>query len=334
MQDLISIIMPVKNTSAYLEACLNSVLQQSEPNWELIAVDDHSTDDSKAILHKYAANDARIKVLENTAKGIIPALQLAYNKSSGEFITRMDSDDIMVPEKLATQKQQLLQHGNNHIALGLVKYFSDNEMGEGYLKYENWLNELTKNGSNFSDIYKECVIASPCWMVYKTDFEKCGGFDSNIYPEDYDLTFRFYKNGLKCLPSNQLLHLWRDYPERTSRNHEHYAYNSFIELKVHHFLNIDYRINKKLLVWGAGRKGKKVAELLQQSNIPFTWICDNPKKIGKEIYGQQMIAYNTITDFSLYQSIITIANPKAQQEVKALFAQQHLLLGKNFFFFC
>lgn len=334
MQDLISIIMPVKNTSAYLEACLNSVLQQSEPNWELIAVDDHSTDDSKAILHKYAANDARIKVLENTAKGIIPALQLAYKKSSGEFITRMDSDDIMVPEKLATQKQQLLQHGNNHIALGLVKYFSDNEMGEGYLKYENWLNELTKNGSNFSDIYKECVIASPCWMVYKTDFEKCGGFDSNIYPEDYDLTFRFYKNGLKCLPSNQLLHLWRDYPERTSRNHEHYAYNSFIELKVHHFLNIDYRINKKLLVWGAGRKGKKVAELLQQSNIPFTWICDNPKKIGKEIYGQQMIAYNTITDFSLYQSIITIANPKAQQEVKALFVQQHLLLGKNFFFFC
>src|SRR5690606_32129080 len=117
MQGLVSIIMPVKNTSAYLEACLNSVLQQSEPNWELIAVDDHSTDDSKAILHKYAANDARIKVLENTAKGIIPALQLAYSKSSGECITRMDSDDIMVPEKLATQKQQLLQHGNNHIAL-------------------------------------------------------------------------------------------------------------------------------------------------------------------------------------------------------------------------
>src|SRR5690606_1202495 len=249
---MVSIIMPVKNTSVYLLECIQSIINQTNKNWELIAVDDHSTDDSKAILHKYAANDARIKVLENTAKGIIPALQLAYSKSSGEFITRMDSDDIMVPEKLATQKQQLLQHGNNHIALGLVKYFSDNEMGEGYLKYENWLNELTKNGSNFSDIYKECVIASPCWMVYKTDFEKCGGFDSNIYPEDYDLTFRFYKNGLKCLPSNQLLHLWRDYPERTSRNHEHYAYNSFIELKVHHFLNIDYRINKKLLVWGAG----------------------------------------------------------------------------------
>ena len=113
--------MPVKNTSAYLEACLNSVLQQSEPNWELIAVDDHSTDDSKAILNEFAAKDPRIKVLENSKKGIISALQLAYSKSSGKFITRMDSDDIMIPEKLATQKQQLLQHGNNHIALGLVK---------------------------------------------------------------------------------------------------------------------------------------------------------------------------------------------------------------------
>ncbi len=231
-------------------------------------------------------------------------------------------------------KNQLLHYGKKHIAIGLVNYFSDLSLGDGYTRYEEWLNNLTKKGTNFNDIYKECVIASPCWMVYKEDFESCEGFNSNIYPEDYDLAFRFYKNKLKCIPSTKVLHYWRDYPERTSRNDKNYADSSFINLKTHHFINIDYKQQQPLILWGAGKKGKKVAELLLNTSIPFVWICDNPKKIGKEIYGQQMIDYKTINDFNLYQSIITIANPVAQQEVRSLLTKQNLTLGKDFFFFC
>lgn len=330
----ISILMPVKNTSPYLSECIESIINQTEKNWELIAVNDHSTDNSKEILLSFAKQDERIKVWDNTGKGIIDALQLAYSKSVGTFITRMDSDDAMTPEKLATQKAQLLQYGKNHIALGLVKYFSEKTIGEGFEKYEEWLNSLTIKGTNFTDIYKECVIASPCWMVFKEDFENCEAFNSTIYPEDYDLAFRFYKNNLKCIPSNKILHYWRDYPERTSRNDKNYADSSFIELKVYHFLRIDINPTKKTLLWGAGKKGKKVAELLLNANIPFVWICDNPKKIGKEIYGQQMIDYKIIEDFNHYQSIITIANPLAQQEVKTLFVNQNLKKGIDYFFFC
>ncbi|MCW8896721.1 MAG: glycosyltransferase [Flavobacteriales bacterium] len=330
---MISIIMPVKNTSLYLSECLNSIINQTEKNWELIAVNDHSTDNSKEILASFANQDNRIKVWDNTGNGIIDALQLAYSKSSGTFITRMDSDDIMALEKLSSLKNQLLQYGKKHITIGLVNYFSDLPLGDGYTRYEEWLNSLTKTGTNFTDIYKECVIASPCWMVYREDFESCGAFNSSIYPEDYDLAFRFYKNKLKCIPSTKVLHYWRDYPERTSRNDENYADSSFINLKTHHFINIDYK-QQPLILWGAGKKGKKVAELLLNANIPFIWICDNPKKIGKEIYGQQMIDYKNIENFNLYQSIITIANPIVQQEVKTLLTKQNLTLGKDFFFFC
>lgn len=333
-KEKISIIMPVKNTSLFLPECIHSIINQTEKNWELIAINDHSTDNSKEILTSFEKQDERIKVWDNTGNGIIDALQLAYSKSGGTFITRMDSDDAMAPEKLATQKEQLLQYGKNHIALGLVEYFSDHPLGDGYTRYEKWLNSLTQKGTNFTDIYKECVIASPCWMLYKEDFESCGGFNSTIYPEDYDLAFRYYKNKLKCIPSTKVLHYWRDYPERTSRNDKNYADSSFIELKVFHFLTIDINPTKKTLLWGAGKKGKKVAELLLNANIPFIWICDNPKKIGKEIYGQQMIDYKNINDFNLYQSIITIANPIAQQEVKTLLVNQNLTQGKDFFFFC
>lgn len=331
---MISILMPFKNTSLFLHECINSILNQSETNWELIAVNDHSTDNSKDILVAFANKDNRIKVIDNTGNGIIDALQLAYSKSSGNFITRMDSDDVMAKTKLEIQKKQLLQHGKKHIALGLVNYFSEIPLGDGYKRYEKWLNELTIKGNNFSDIYKECVIASPCWMVHREDFEKCGEFNSSMYPEDYDLAFRFYKNKLTCIPSNKILHYWRDYPERTSRNDIHYADSSFINIKLNHFLTIDYNNTKKLIVWGAGDKGKRVAQHLIEKNIPFDWICDNPKKIGKHIYNQLMLDYKIVQDYSKHQSIITVANTDFQQEIKVFLAKRSLLQGKDYFFFC
>jgi len=334
MNEKISIIMPVKNTAHFLSETISSILNQTEKNWELIAVNDHSTDNSKDVLTSFAQNDKRIKVIDNKGNGIIDALQLGYVFSNGNFITRMDSDDIMSPNKLETQKNQLLQFGKNHIALGLVKYFSNAPLGDGYKKYETWLNKLTNKGLNFSDIYKECVIASPCWMVFREDFDKCGGFNSSIYPEDYDLTFRFYKNKLICIPSQEILHYWRDYPERTSRNDVHYADSSFINIKLNHFLTIDYNNTKKLIIWGAGKKGKKIAQQLIEKKIPFDWICDNPKKIGKHIYNQLMLDYKTVDDYINYQSIITVANSDFQKDIKKFLGKMNLLQGRDFFFFC
>ena len=332
--ELVSIVMPVKNTSLFLRECLNSILQQSYINWELLAVNDQSTDDSFQILSDFSQKDNRVKVFNNDGYGIIDALKLAYKKSKGEFITRMDSDDVMTSDKLKLMVKDLKTNGKGKIALGLVKYISTHEIGEGYQKYQDWLNALTLKGDNFSEIYKECVIPSPCWMVYREDFERCGAFNSNVYPEDYDLTFRFYQYGLKCLPSDNLLHFWRDYSERTSRNHEHYAYNAFLELKLDYFLKLHYDDTKNLVIWGAGKKGKKVAELLLYSKVEFQWICDNPKKIGKDIYNQKMLPFTALDNIDNTQSIITVASPKAQEEIRAYLTKRSQISMRDYFFFC
>lgn len=332
--DLISIVMPVKNTSLFLEECLNSILNQTYTHWELLAVNDHSTDNSFDILHNYSEKDNRIKVFDNDGKGIIDALSLAYKKSSGELITRMDSDDIMQLQKLELMHADLKQNGKGNIALGLVKYFSEEQLGEGFSKYESWLNTLTKKGNNFFEIYKECVVPSPCWMVWREDFDKCGGFNSDVYPEDYDLVFRFYRCGLKCLSSNNLLHLWRDYPTRTSRTDQHYADSSFIEIKTNYFLKLHYDSSRNLVVWGAGKKGKFVAELLLKNDIPFQWICDNPKKIGKDIYNQKMLPFTALDEIENAQSIVTVASPSAKKEIENYFSDRKQLPMKDYYFFC
>lgn len=331
---LISILIPFKNTSKFIPECIDSIKNQTYTNWELIIIDDGSTDSSYQIVNDYAKQDKRIKLYKNPNSGIITALRFALEKSSGMFITRMDSDDIMPPKKLEILLHNLLQHGKKHVATGLVKYFSEDGISDGYRSYERWLNQLTRTGSNYSEIYKECVIPSPCWMIYKTDLLDCDAFNLNDYPEDYDLAFRFYREQYAVIPCDQVLHLWRDYRNRTSRTHEHYAQNYFLEIKLKYFLELDYNINRPLVIWGAGNKGKTITKLLIEKNIEFFWICNNPKKIGKHIYNKELFSFNYLKEIDNAQSILTVANKKSQQAIRTFFNSINKHEMKDYFFFC
>ncbi len=317
MKPLVSILMPVKNAMPYLVECLDSICAQSYDQWELIAINDGSDDDSRDILMQYAQRDDRIRTSDNDGAGIIPALQLAYRLCRGSLITRMDADDIMSPNKLEVMAASLMDR-QQVIAVGQVEYFStDGVLGDGYRQYQDWLNRLTAIGNNFSDIYKECVIPSPCWMMHRVDLDAIGGFQSDRYPEDYDLAFRMYRSGYSVCSCSQVIHRWRDYPHRTSRTDDNYADNRFLDLKVHYFIKIDHSPHRQLILWGAGKKGKNIAQLLLAKEIPFKWICDNPKKIGHNIYGVIMEETNIVSTDINAQVIVAVAGEGATQIQKA-----------------
>ncbi|MCK7591101.1 glycosyltransferase [Subsaxibacter sp. CAU 1640] len=333
-QPLISILTPFKNTEIFLAECLDSIISQTYANWELLIVDDASTDHSYNLIKSYSVKDERIKLMKNDGNGIIDALRFAFENSNGDYITRMDSDDVMPKNKLEVLVNNLMQHGKQHVAVGKVNYFSDEGISDGYARYEKWLNDLTQEGANYSEIYKECVIPSPCWMIHRDDLITCDAFNPNHYPEDYDLTFRFYKYGMKCIPCDQVLHHWRDYATRTSRTHEHYAQNYFLDIKLHYFLELDYDPNRVLTVWGAGFKGKHIAKMLKKRKIPFIWICNNPKKIGKHIYKIELHSFKYLNELENPQSIVTVANECSQTRIKAYFNEQRMFPMKDYFFFC
>lgn len=333
-EPLVSILIPFKNTAQFLPECLNSIISQTYQNWEVIAINDHSSDSSLTIAKDFSQKDIRIKVYTNSGNGIIEALRDAYSKCTGEFITRMDSDDIMTEKKVEVLVNSLQEFGKGHLSVGQVKYFSAGGVGDGYARYEKWLNKLTRYGNNFSEIYKECTIPSPCWMVFREDFEVSGAFEPNRYPEDYDLAFRFREAGLKCIPCNEVLLLWRDYDTRTSRTSEYYAQNYFLDIKLHYLLKQDYIKNRPLVVWGAGKKGKTIAKSLIDSSIDFTWICDNPNKIGKSIYNVEMKPYQYLKELKNPQSIITVANQEAQKTIHSYLNKLEHEAMKDYFFFC
>lgn len=330
----ISILLPVYNAAKWLPACLDSILHQTFQEWELIAINDFSEDESHLILSQFAQKDSRIKVYKNTAKGIIPALRLAYEKSTAELITRMDADDKMVPQKLERLYEAWNANGKGHLVTGLVEYFAEDfELQEGYKKYAQWLNELSIKENNFDAIYKECVIPSPCWLMHREDLEKCEAFEPDIYPEDYDLCFRFYKNNLKIVSVKEVLHLWRDHADRSSRTQEHYSNQRFFDLKLDYFLKLDYYHSRPIVIWGAGKKGKTIAQKLRTKGVNFIWVCNNPNKVGKEILDVKMANFKILPTIWQPQIIITVAAPDGKKEIQEFLDQHGYELNYHYFYF-
>ena len=331
---LVSIVMAVKDTAPYLPYCLESILAQKYSHWELIAANDSSTDATPDILREYKAKDDRIRVYNSDRPKLIPALQKAYSHCQGTLINRMDSDDIMPEYKLEVMVKEWKRHGRGTIVAGGTEHFVDEgEVGEGFLRYERWLNEVAREGKHYEEIYQECVIPSHCWLIHKDDFDAVGAFDPEVYPEDYDLCFRFYQAQLNVVGLDHILHYWRDRSDRISRTWDCYKDNRYFELKLQYFYQLDRDRNRPLVLWGAGRNGKDMAKLLKKYEEEFSWVCDNEKKIGKHIYGVCVDHFDIIAELQNPQIMIAVSSPDDRVAIRQQLKEWNKEPVSDFWFF-
>jgi glycosyltransferase involved in cell wall biosynthesis len=330
----VSIVMAAKNTAPYLHACLDSVINQTYKNWELIVVNDHSTDATPDIIADYAQRDERILLYHSPGQLLIPALQEGYRHVSGQLINRMDSDDIMPEYKLQVLVDQWQKHGKGTVVAGGTKHFVDEgEVGGGFRRYEKWLNNVARHNRHLEEIYTECVIPSHSWIVHRDDFDKVGAFDPEVYPEDYDLCFRFYKHRLNIVGIGKVLHYWRDRSNRISRTWKCYEDNRYFELKLRYFYELDRQPGRPLVLWGAGRNGKDLARLLLERERTIVWVCDNPKKIGRDVYGVVMKSCRTITERGRPQIVVAVASDTEKAKIRSQLASWGKEPRDDFWFF-
>ncbi len=106
----VSILLPVRNNASFLAETIQSLTAQTFTDWECLAIDDGSEDESGQILRSWAANDSRVRVLRGGGKGIVAGLNLALAEAQGEWIARMDGDDIAHPTRLKKQLNFMQAH--------------------------------------------------------------------------------------------------------------------------------------------------------------------------------------------------------------------------------
>ena len=321
----ISIILPFKNAEPWLKETIESILQQTFTNWELICINDHSTDIGAKIIRDF--KDSRIQVIQNDGIGIIAALQWGLKSSQGEFITRMDADDLMPLNRLKIMHNSLIHTPKKTIVTGKVKYFAEGELSDGFLNYQKWVNNRIDSNDHYKHIYRECVVASPNWLTRKQDLIESNLFDKLQYPEDYDLVFHWFENNFKIEALHETTLLWRDHPTRTSKNSETYNQAALFRLKIEWFVRL-MNSDKSLALLGAGTKGKLSMALLQSQNVKATWYDLNYKNYTAPLFGAAIQDYNQINEDLLLISIY----PKDQTEILKFIKTKGYTIGKNAWF--
>lgn len=154
-QPLVSIIMPVYNCEKYISEAIESVLSQSYQNWELLIVDDGSTDHSPEIIDRYAQKDVRIQSFHNKNEGVSAARNFALSKISGELVTFIDSDDVYHPDRLQRMVQIFEKYPNCDIVFSRHTAFTgplpsakENRAGNVEIVEEEPLKQVISNSDN------------------------------------------------------------------------------------------------------------------------------------------------------------------------------------------
>src|SRR5438045_176595 len=118
-----SVLLPVRDAEATLGEALASVLAQTDPDLEVVLVDDGSRDRSLELARDFAARDARVRVVARPREGIVPALETARGLARGRFLLRMDADDVCLPGRLARSRELLESDPRLAVVSCLVESF-------------------------------------------------------------------------------------------------------------------------------------------------------------------------------------------------------------------
>ena len=178
----ISVLMPVYNTeSKYLKTAIESILNQTFKDFEFVIIDDGSTNNVKDVILSY--KDNRIKYIEQENQGIAKTLNNGLKIARGEYIARMDSDDISLPERF--EKQLSFLEKNPSISV----------LGTWFETFPNKKTITRPFNPKYLDFLESCCMAHPSIMFRKSDFDKYNlRYDENLrVSEDYDLWSRAIK---------------------------------------------------------------------------------------------------------------------------------------------
>lgn len=199
----ISVLMPVYNSARHLPAAMESVLGQDFDDFEFVIVDDGSTDASLKLLQRYAAQDQRIRLISRPNTGIVGALNDGLAAARGEFVARMDSDDLCMPSRFTCQLEYL-QHHQECLAVGSRILLIDEE---GW-PIRDMCTEQTHEEIDAMNLRGGgAAMNHPAVMFRTAVVRNLGGYRQElIYAEDLDLWLRLAEIGRLCNLPQALLH--------------------------------------------------------------------------------------------------------------------------------
>jgi glycosyltransferase involved in cell wall biosynthesis len=263
----ISVLLPVRDAAATLREALDSTLASVGARFEVVCVDDGSSDGSAALLDDAARRDARVRVVHTPPRGLVAALGEAVALARAPLFARMDADDEMHPERLAAQAAWLAAKPDVALVGCRVESFRAGGLREGFERYTDWANALVEPEAILREAFVDCPLPHPTWMIRREALARAGGYRDPGWAEDVDLFFRVLVAGLRVEKLPRVLHRWRDHDQRLSRRDPRYGREALARAKAHYLPRL-WPVSGAVLL-GAGRTARRYARLLDAEGLPI-----------------------------------------------------------------
>lgn len=325
---LVSVVMPVGGWRAGTDRAIQSILAQTHAHLELLLIayphDDHWRRDLPA--------DTRLHVLERDAPGIVSALNTGLAAARGDYIARMDDDDVARPDRLARQLR-LLNSGVDFAGDGIAL---SGAVGNGAHRYANWLNSLRTHDAIVHDMLVENPLPHPTWMAHRAIWQQLGPYRPFDGPEDYDLVLRAWRAGLQFGKPDGIGLDWHEHPGRLTWQDSRYRREAFTALKVEAMLDpaAGLGIDRGRAIWllGSGRHARDWCDALQCRGARVNGFVDISRTDrAREKRGLPVIGYAALPSERQGALLISaLRQPEARCEVMRWCQQQGLRAGIDY----
>lgn len=331
---LVSIVLPTHNSETTLQFAVKSCLSQSHPEIEIIVVDDGSTDSTLLWLNELKLIYNQIRVITIPHSGVTTAFNIGIENASGDYIARMDADDIMHPEKIAKQVKFLDEHPEVGVVSCLVRHGGNRNTQEGYARHIDWINTLVTHEQITLNRFVDSPVCNPTVVFRKELIDKYGATREGDFPEDYEMWLRWMDSGVRFEKIPEVLFTWNDLPSRLTRNDSRYSPDAFERAKTKYLVKYiceNNITNRPLYLCGSGRVTRKKSELLQESKIKIGGFLEiNHSKIGRKYNGIPVIHFADRPEAKNGYLVNYVSVRGVREELRSLLISENRKEGQDF----
>jgi glycosyltransferase involved in cell wall biosynthesis len=205
MNIFVTVVVPAYNAAKYLSETIESVLAQTFKDFELLVIDDGSTDNTAEIAHQYSQQDSRVKLFYQENQGVSVARNMGIQMAQGEFVAFLDSDDQWLSDKLAVHIEHLTSQPELGISFAKVEFMTPDSNPTGQFS-----NSSLTNLTSVQLYYENLIITPSNVVIRRAVFKQVGNFDPNLKgTEDAELFLRISCNGWKVEGIDRVLTRYR-----------------------------------------------------------------------------------------------------------------------------
>ena len=229
---IVSVLLPVRNAAPWIDAALASLARQTMRDFEIVAVDDGSTDETPARLARAAEREPRLVLVRASSRGLPQALEIARGVARAPYLARHDADDLSHPRRLEVQLAFLAAHPRVDVVGCRVRLFPASFVRDGMRRWVRWHNALLDHDAMARDVLVESPLAHGTAMFRRRALEKVGGWRERDWPEDVDLWIRMLAAGSRLGKCPETLYAWRQHAASATRTDPRYGTDRFLALKL------------------------------------------------------------------------------------------------------